>query len=173
MKSTRLVVAGVALAALTYLGTGTAANAHHARAAEFDADAPVLLKGRAVVIERVNPDTWIHINGPDTDAEGKGKKGATVNRAIEGGTPNTLLRTGITRNSLRIDTEVVVRGHRPKDEQCDAHPKTKKKTCKAVDRYMTLPNSCELVVGSSEPGAPTDGSGVTDGGKQDQCASPA
>ena len=41
---TRLVVAGAALAALTAAGAGTAAYAHHAFAAEFDANRPVLLK---------------------------------------------------------------------------------------------------------------------------------
>ena len=70
MKKTRLVVAGLALAALTTVGAGTAAYAHHAFAAEFDADAPVLLKGKVVTVEWVNPHTWIHINVPDTDGKG-------------------------------------------------------------------------------------------------------
>ena len=100
MKKTRRVVAGVALAALTAFGASTAAYAHHAFAAEFDADAPVLLKGKVQTVEWVNPHTWIHINVPDTDGKGKAKKGTTYNWAIEGGTPNTLLRTGIKKDSL-------------------------------------------------------------------------
>ena len=130
MKKTRLVVAGLALAALTTIGAGTAAYAHHAFAAEFDADAPVLLKGKVVTVEWVNPHTWIHINVPDTDGKGKPKKGTMMNWAIEGGTPNTLLRTGIKKDSLKMGTEVVVRGYQSKDALCDVHPKTKKKTCK-------------------------------------------
>ena len=173
MNKTRLVVAGVALAALTTLGAGTVAYAHHAFAAEFDADAPVLLKGKVVTVEWVNPHTWIHINVPDTDTKGKAKKGAVFNWAIEGGTPNTLLRTGITRNSLKINTEVVVRGYQSKDALCDTHPKTKKKTCKANGRDVTFPNGCKLFVGSSGTGAPTDGSDASEGGKQDQCAAAA
>jgi hypothetical protein len=78
----RLVVAGVALAALTTLGAGTAAYAHHAFAAEFDADAPVLLKGKVVVVEWVNPHTWIHLEVAKDD-------GAKEAWAVEGGTPNS------------------------------------------------------------------------------------
>ena len=162
MKKTRLVVAGLALAALTTIGAGTAAYAHHAFAAEFDADAPVLLKGKVVTVEWVNPHTWIHINVPDTDGKGKPKKGSVLNWAIEGGTPNTLLRTGIKKDSLKMGTEVVVRGYQSKDALCDVHPKTKKKTCKANGRDVTFPNGCKLFVGSSGTGAPKDGSDSTE-----------
>lgn len=175
MKKTRLVVAGVALAALTAVGASTAAYAHHAFAAEFDADAPVLLKGKVQTVEWVNPHTWIHINVPDTDGKGKAKKGTTYNWAIEGGTPNTLLRTGIKKDSLKVGTEVVVRGYQSKDALCDVHPKTKKKTCKANGRDVTFPNGCKLFVGSSGTGAPKDGSDASEGGKAEQCnaAAPA
>jgi hypothetical protein len=171
-KSMRLAVAGVALAALTAVGTGTAAYAHHAFAAEFDADAPVLLKGAVQQVEWVNPHTWIHIKVPDTDSKGKAKAGTTFNWAIEGGTPNTLLRTGITRNSLKAGTQVVVRGYQSKDALCDIHPKTKVKTCKANGRDVTFPNGCKLFVGSSGTGAPRDGSDATEGGNSSACATP-
>ncbi len=175
MKKTRLVVAGLALAALTAVGASTAAYAHHAFAAEFDADAPVLLKGKVVTVEWVNPHTWIHITVPDTDGKGKAKAGTTYNWAIEGGTPNTLLRTGIKKDSLKVGTEVVVRGYQSKDALCDIHPKTKKKTCKANGRDVTFPNGCKLFVGSSGTGAPKDGADASEGGKQEQCnaAAPA
>lgn len=169
----RLVVAGVALAALTAVGAGTTAYAHHAFAAEFDADAPVLLKGKVVQVEWVNPHTWIHINVPDTDGKGKAKPGTTFNWAIEGGTPNTLLRTGITRNSLKAGTQVVVRGYQSKDALCDIHPKTHVKTCKANGRDVTFPNGCKLFVGSSGTGAPRDGSDSSEGGKSNDCAATA
>jgi hypothetical protein len=171
----RLVVAGAALAALTAVGAGTAAYAHHAFAAEFDADAPVLLKGKVVTVEWVNPHTWIHINVPDVDGKGKAKKGTTFNWAIEGGTPNTLLRTGITRNSLKPGTEVVVRGYQSKDALCDVHPKTHVKTCKANGRDVTFPNGCKLFVGSSGTGAPRDGADASEGGQSSECnaAAPA
>jgi hypothetical protein len=169
-KHLRLAVAATATAALAVLGAGTAAYAHHAFAAEFDANAPVLLKGKVVTVEWVNPHTWIHINVPDTDAKGKAAAGTTFNWAIEGGTPNTLLRTGITRQSLPKDTEVVVRGYQSKDALCENHPKTRAKTCKANGRDVTFPNGCKLFVGSSGTGAPRDGSDATEGGSANECA---
>jgi hypothetical protein len=134
-KTARLAIAGVAVAAFATLGVGTAAYAHHAFAAEFDSEAPVLLKGTVTVVEWVNPHTWIHMHVPDTDAKGKEKKGTTWEWMVEGGTPNTLLRTGITKTSLKPGTQVVVRGYQSKDALCDVSVKTKKKTCKANGRH--------------------------------------
>jgi hypothetical protein len=163
----RLVVAGVALAALTTIGAGTAAYAHHAFAAEFDADKPVLLKGKVDHVEWVNPHTWIHINVPDVDGAGKAKAGTTFNWAIEGGTPNTLVRTGVNKNSLKAGTEVVVRGYQSKDALCTTDWKGKRlkiSTCKANGRDVTFPNGCKLFVGSSGTNAPDDGADPTEGG---------
>lgn len=170
MKKIRIAIATAAVASLTALGAGTAAYAHHAFAAEFDANAPVLLAGKVVVTEWVNPHTWIHINVPNVDAKGKAKTGTTFNWAIEGGTPNTLLRTGINKNSLKVGTDVVVRGYQSKDALCESHPKTKVKTCKANGRDLTLPNGCKLFVGSSGTGAPRDGSDGSEGGVENKCA---
>ena len=97
-----------------------------------------------------------------TDGKGKPKKGTDLNWAIEGGTPNTLLRTGIKKDSLKVGTEVVVRGYQSKDALCDIHPKTEKKTCKANGRDVPFPNGCKLFVGSSGTGAPKDGSDATE-----------
>jgi hypothetical protein len=171
----RLVIAGVAMAALTAVGASTAAYAHHAFAAEFDAEAPVLLKGKVQTVEWVNPHTWIHITVPDTDGKGKPAKGTTLNWMIEGGTPNTLLRTGITRDSLKIGTEIVVRGYQSKDALCDISAKTHVKTCKANGRDVTFPNGCKLFVGSSGTGAPKDGADASEDktAKAANCASPA
>jgi hypothetical protein len=164
----RIALAAGALAVLA-AGAGTASYAHHAFAAEFDANAPVLLKGKVVTVEWVNPHTWIHVNVPDTDEKGKPKKGTTINWAVEGGTPNTLLRTGINRNSLKVGTDVVVRGYQSKDALCEVHPKTKVKTCKANGRDVTFPNGCKLFVGSSGTGAPRDGSDASEGGAENKC----
>lgn len=169
-KQVRLALAAVATAALAIAGAGTAAYAHHAFAAEFDANAPVLLKGKVVTVEWVNPHTWIHVNVPDTDTKGQAKAGSTFNWAVEGGTPNTLLRTGITRASLPVGTEVVVRGYQSKDALCETHPKTRARTCKANGRDITFPNGCKLFVGSSGTGAPRDGSDASEGGQAEACA---
>ena len=65
--------------------------AHHAFGAEFDANRPVLLKGRIVKVEWVNPHTWMHgeVTKPD------GTKEVWM---VEGGSPNSLLRRGATKN---------------------------------------------------------------------------
>ncbi len=76
--------------------------AHHAFGGEFDANRPVLLKGTVTKVELVNPHAWIHIVATEVTVAGEKKdlKGATEEWAVEGGTPNTLLRRGITRDSL-------------------------------------------------------------------------
>ena len=113
--------------------------AHHAFGAEFDANRPVLLKGKIVKVELVNPHAWIHI---ETAKEG----GGTEVWMIEGGTPNTLLRRGITKNTLTIGTEVIVDGYQSKD-----------RSNRANGRDITFADGQKLFMGSSGTGAPRDG----------------
>lgn len=179
----RLVVAGAALAALTAAGAGTAAYAHHAFAAEFDANRPVLLKGAVEFVEWTNPHTWIHIKVKDVNKYGQPKAGSTLNWAIEGGTPNTIFRLpdagkGMSAadqakaRSVAIPkgTEVVVRGYQSKDTVCSRKWGTgaalKDITCKANGRDVTFPNGCKLFVGGSSTGAPKDGA---DAGARTDC----
>ena len=140
-----LAAAACLLAAVTTIAP--TASAHHAFAAEFDANVPVLLRGKVVRIEWINPHAWVHI-----EIEEKGKKEVW---AVEGGTPNTLLRNGINRETLKIGTEIVVRGYRSKDPGCTP-------TCKANGRDMTFPNGQKVFFGSSGTGAPRDGSDPTE-----------
>lgn len=120
------------------------ASAHHAFAAEFDAHAPVLLRGKVVRIEWINPHAWVHIQ-----VEENGKPSRVW--AVEGGTPNTLLRAGVSRETLKIGTQIVVRGYQSKDPGCTP-------VCKANGRDMTFPNGEKVFFGSSGTGAPRDGS---------------
>ena len=57
-KTIATVVAGIGLGVLV---TGAAVQAHHAFAAEFDADKPVRLRGTITKMEWINPHSWIHI----------------------------------------------------------------------------------------------------------------
>src|SRR6059058_1422084 len=77
------------------------AAAHHAFGSEFDANSPVILKGKIVKIEWVNPHTWIHVEIAKPD----GTKEVWM---VEGGSPNSLLRRGATKDSFPKGTEVVV-----------------------------------------------------------------
>ena len=69
-------------------------EAHHAFGAEFDPNQPLLLKGPVVRVEWVNPHTWIHMEVTD-------KEGEKEVWMIEGGTPNSLLRRGLKRDSIK------------------------------------------------------------------------
>ena len=57
MLATALGITGVAI-----LGWAPTASAHHAFAAEFDANKPVNFKGTITKMEWVNPHTWLHIS---------------------------------------------------------------------------------------------------------------
>jgi hypothetical protein len=116
---------------------------HHAFSAEFDKDAPVTLAGKVTKIEWINPHAWIHLAVVDD-------KGETAVWMVEGGTPNTLLRAGIHKNSIPIGSEIVVRGYQAKDKQC-------KPACKANGRDLTFADGRKVFMGSSGTGAPRDG----------------
>jgi hypothetical protein len=90
-------------------------------------------------VEWINPHTWIHIDVKQPD-------GTTQRWMIEGGTPNTLLRRGLTRESLPVGTEIAVDGYRAKNG-----------TNRANGRDVTFPDGRKLFMGSSGIGAPRDG----------------
>ena len=146
MRTKLFVMAGATLA--TALFGGAAALAHHAFAAEFDANKPVNLRGPVTKVEWINPHAWIHIDNKNPD-------GTITPWMVEGGTPNTLLRRGITKDSLVIGTEIVVRGYQSKDGLC-------KPKCRANGRDVTFPDGRKLFMGSSGTGAPKDGSDPTE-----------
>ena len=114
-----IVLAGVAGVLIAGMPT---VMAHHAFGGEFDANRPVLLKGKVIKVELVNPHAWIHIAASEVTLAGEKKdlKGQTEEWAVEGGTPNTLLRRGITRDSLAGNPEVVVDGYQTRDHSLHA-----------------------------------------------------
>jgi Family of unknown function (DUF6152) len=128
------VVLGVAVAGLAL--ARPAVQAHHAFAAEFDARKPVALKGTVSKVEWVNPHVWIHVDVKTAD-------GKVEPWAIEAGTPNVLFRRGVTKQSLKAGTEVVVDGYRAKNG-----------TRRANGREITLKDGSKLFLGSSGIGAP-------------------
>ncbi len=135
-SAVRIGAVGIALAALA----GAAPTlAHHAFGAEFDPNRPLVLRGPVVRVEWVNPHTWIHMEVTNED----GSKEVWM---VEGGTPNTLLRSGLTRDSLMPGTEIVVDGYQSKD-----------RSNRANGRDVTFTDGRKIFMGSSGTGAPRDG----------------
>lgn len=124
---------------------GASVAAHHAFGAEFDPNAPVRLQGKIVRLEWVNPHTWIHMDVAKPD-------GTTETWAVEGGTPNTLLRRGLTRDTLKIGTEIIVDGYQTKDHSLK----------RANGRDVTFTDGQKIFMGSSGTGAPSDGRDPTE-----------
>jgi hypothetical protein len=115
------------------------ASAHHSFAAEFDANAPVVLKGTITKMEWINPHSWIHV-------EVKNPDGTVTEWMVEGGTPNTLFRRGFTRESVKAGMEITVEGYRAKNG-----------ANRANGRDLILADGRRLFMGSSGTGAPVDG----------------
>ena len=129
-----LVAAG---ASLLIMAGAMPARAHHAFAAEFDANKPVKFEKATVTkMEWTNPHVWIHV-----DVEQPG--GAKEAWAIEAGTPNVLFRRGFTKESLLPGTKVIVDGYQAKNG-----------LKRANGRDLTFPGGKKLFLGSSGTGAP-------------------
>jgi uncharacterized protein DUF6152 len=113
--------------------------AHHSFAAEYDANKKVTLKGAVSKIEWANPHIWIYVDVKD---EG----GQLVHWQCEGGAPNSLVRQGWSRNSLKPGDEVEVQGFLAKDG-----------THTANARSVTLPDGKRVFAGSADDGGPNAG----------------
>jgi hypothetical protein len=118
--------------------------AHHAFSAEFDATAPIKLEGPITKVELINPHAWIHMSVKKPD-------GKVEEWMVEGGTPNTLQRRGITRDTIKVGTVIIVQGYRSKDG-----------SLRANGRDITFPDGRTLFMGSSGTGAPQDGRDPTE-----------
>src|SRR3989441_9392612 len=111
--------------------------AHHAFASEFDAKKPVNFTDATVTrVQLINPHSWIYVDVKQPD-------GKTENWAIEAGSPNILLRRGITKDTLKVGTKIVVDGYQSRD---GSH--------RANGRDLTLPDGTKLFLGGSGTGAP-------------------
>ena len=112
--------------------------AHHSFSAEFDVSKPLKLQGTLTKWEMINPHSWFHLDV-------KGPDGKVVPWLIEGGSPNQLIRLGVTKNTLTVGTEFIIEGYQAKDG-----------TNKAVGRNFLFADGRRLFLGGSAPGATED-----------------
>ncbi|MCY4661370.1 MAG: DUF6152 family protein [Acidobacteria bacterium] len=138
------IPAMLAAAGLLFVTAAAPVLAHHAFGAEFDPNRPVLLRGPVVKVEWVNPHAWIHM-------EVTGDDGTQEVWMVEGGTPNTLLRRGLRRDSIVPGMMIIVDGYQSKD-----------RTARANGRDVTFEDGSKFFMGSSGTGAPRDGRDPTE-----------
>jgi hypothetical protein len=132
---------GAVWIATGWLGAALPLSAHHAFSAEFDVNKPLQLRGTLVKWEMINPHSWFHIAVKNPD-------GTLVVWMVEGGSPNQLIRMGITKHTVAIGTELIVETYLAKDG-----------TNKAAGRNFVLPDGRRLFFGASTtPGSAEAGS---------------
>src|SRR5215475_1713998 len=133
----KLTAGAVIVAAIALLWFQAPLSAHHAFAAEFDEKKPVkFLDATVTRVQLINPHSWIYVDVKQAD-------GTVQNWAIEAGSPNILMRRGVTRETLKAGDKINVDGYQSKD---GSH--------RANGRDLTLPNGQKLFLGSGNTGAP-------------------
>ena len=133
----KLTTGAVVIGAIIVLSFQSPVWAHHAFAAEFDANKPVkFLDATVTRVQLINPHSWIYVDVKHAD-------GRIENWAIEAGSPNILMRRGITKDTLKTGTKIVVEGYQSKDG-----------SKRANGRDLTLPDGTKLFLGGSGTGAP-------------------
>jgi hypothetical protein len=131
----QLTVGALVAAGVTLLLSPSPAQAHHAFAAEFDEKKPVKFMDATVTkVQLINPHSWIYVDVKQPD-------GSVENWAIEAGSPNILMRRGITKDTLKVGQKIIVDGYQSKD---GSH--------RANGRDLKLPSGQQLFLGSSGPG---------------------
>jgi len=132
MRSKQIsVVASV----VVFLAATMPLAAHHSFSAEFDGSKTVTLEGKVVKMEWVNPHSWLHIDVTKPD-------GTVEHWAVEGGSPNVLVRLGWNRDSLPAGTKIKVTGSPAKDG-----------AFRLNSRNIEFPDGRKMSLGGSNPDA--------------------
>jgi hypothetical protein len=123
----RVTMSGVLAIALIALGASV--SAHHSFAAEYNASAPLTLTGVVSKVDWTNPHTYVYIDVKDAS-------GKVVNWAFEGYPPNTLKRTGFSRDTVKIGMTITITGWHARNN-----------VPRAAGREITLPDGAKIFLG--------------------------
>ena len=105
------------------------ALAHHSFAAEYDSKEPMNVTGVITKVEWTNPHTYVYIDVTDDG-------GKVSNWAFEGYPPNTLKRTGFTRDLIRVGDKISMTAWKAKDG-----------ANRGAGREITLPDGKKIFLG--------------------------
>jgi hypothetical protein len=128
----------LSLLVLSIVAAAAPVYAHHAFAAEYDANKPVSIRGKLTKVEWVNPHGWIHVDVTDDS-------GRVTSWAVETGSPNALLRRGLRKTDFTAGLEVIINGYRAKNG-----------TPTINGTSVKLPDGRNLFTGGSSPDGKTE-----------------
>src|SRR3954466_11694783 len=77
--------------------------AHHSFATQYNTDKPVVIKGSVMMLDLVNPHSWLYVNVKDA-------KGALISWGIELGPVRDLQVQGWDKTTIKPGTEVAIEG---------------------------------------------------------------
>jgi hypothetical protein len=104
--------------------------AHHSFAAEYDPKKPLTVTGPVTKVEWLNPHARVYVDVKDDS-------GKTTNWEFELGAPNSLIRSGWTRTSIKPGDVVTIEAYRAKDGSNIGNA-----------RSISLPDGRKLAAGS-------------------------
>jgi Family of unknown function (DUF6152) len=99
MKTKPTVLMGVFLIILSAIPL----VAHHSFATQYDTEKAITLKGSVMMLDLVNPHSWLYINVKDA-------KGALISWGIELGPIRDLQVQGWDKTTIKPGTEVAIEG---------------------------------------------------------------
>jgi hypothetical protein len=106
MVRRRLAILGAA--AFSMAALVSPASAHHSFAAEFDANAPITVKGVITQVRLENPHSWFFL-------EATGSDGKVEKWSFEASTPTSLIRSGVKPGFIKPGDEVTIKGYHARD----------------------------------------------------------